>query len=33
MKDNFLSLMGMRLRGCRMNDPEITQKFLKTMHI
>ena len=26
MKNNFLSLMGMRLRGCRMNDPEITRK-------
>ena len=26
MKKNFLSLMGMRLRGRRMNDPEITRK-------
>ena len=26
MKNNFLSLMGMRLRGRRMNDPEITRK-------
>lgn len=26
MKDNFLSLMGMRLKGRRMNDPEITRK-------
>ena len=33
MKNNFLSFKGMRLRGCRMNDPEITQNFLNTMHI
>ena len=26
MKNNFLSLMGMRLKGCSMNDPEITRK-------